>query len=109
MEWFVTLPGAILVLVAGLLLVDPAGFSLADGWVTGAIVLLLLALVLDFGGLMPANRRIRRVAERMLADGTEVGDGARRAAAAPHTMAMGVALDLFLVVFLWLMVVKPGL
>ncbi|MEX2229222.1 MAG: DUF2269 family protein [Dehalococcoidia bacterium] len=107
-EWFVTLPGAILVLVAGLLLVDTAGYSLSDGWITGAIVLLVLSLVLDFGGLIPRNRRARRVADRMLAEGIEVGDELRRAAAAPLTMAMGVALDLSFVVFLWLMVTKPG-
>lgn len=107
-EWFVTLPAAMLVLFAGLLLVDAAGYSLSDGWISGAIVLLLLALVLDFGGLVPRNRRTRRVAEQMLTDGVEVGEEVRAAASAPLTMAMGVGLDLIFVVFLWLMVVKPG-
>ena len=107
-EWFVTLPGAVIVLVAGMLLVDPAGYSLSDGWVNGAIVLLLLALVLDFGGLMPQNRRIARVAAQLLAEGTEVSDDVARLARSPRVMALGLALDLILVVFLWLMVVKPG-
>ncbi|MDA0364522.1 MAG: DUF2269 family protein [Chloroflexi bacterium] len=107
-EWFVTLPAAVLVLFAGLLLVDAAGYSLSDGWISGAIVLLLLALVLDFGGLVPRNRRTRRVAEQMLTDGIEVGEDVQKAAAAPLTMAMGVGLDLIFVIFLWLMVVKPG-
>lgn len=107
-EWFVTLPAAVLVLFAGLLLVDVAGYSLSDGWISGAIVLLLLALVLDFGGLIPHNRRTRRVAERMLTEGVEVGEEVRDAAAAPLAMAMGVSLDLIFVIFLWLMVVKPG-
>jgi uncharacterized membrane protein len=107
-EWFVTLPGAVLVLIAGLLLVETAGYSLSDGWIIGAIVLLLLAAVLDFGGLIPHNRRTRRVADRMLTEGVEVGDEVRNAAAAPLPMAMGVLLDLIFLLFLFLMVVKPG-
>jgi uncharacterized membrane protein len=107
-EWFVTLPAAIFVLMAGLALVDTAGYSLSDPWILAAVVLLLLTLVLDFGGLMPMNRRIRAVATQLLADGVEVSDDVRKVAGSPRAMGMGVALDLIFLVFLWLMVAKPG-
>lgn len=107
-EWFVTLPAAIVVLLAGLMLVESTTYSISDAWILSAIVLLVLTLVLDFAGLIPANRRARRVATRLISEGTEVSDEVRRVAGAPLTVAMGVALDLVFVVFLWLMIAKPG-
>jgi uncharacterized membrane protein len=107
-EWFVTLPAAVVVLLAGLWLVDEAGYSLDDLWISAAIVLLVLTLILDFGGLVPRNRRMRRLAAGLIERGVEVSDEVARAASAPLTVAMGVTLDVVFVVFLWLMVAKPG-
>ena len=105
-EIFVTSAGAILVVVFGSLLVDEADHSFGDAWISAAFALLVVVLVIDHGYLMPQNRKARQMAEA-LGDG-EVSVELVQHLSNPITVAAGVLLDISFLVFLYLMVVKPG-
>ena len=107
-ERVVTLPGAAIVLAFGLLLVNEVGFSYTAGWLIAAYVLFALTLALDFHGLVPFSRRVRKQAQELSDQGVTESDELRRAAGAPAGAVMGAVLDLVLLAFLYLMVVKPG-
>lgn len=105
-ELIVTSAGAILVLVFGILLIDEADYSFGDGWISAAFALYVLLLAVDHGFLMPRNRRSRRLADSL--GDAPVNDELRGMLTDPVTTAVGVGLDVGLIVFLWLMIAKPG-
>lgn len=101
-----TTAGTVLAVLFGLLLVDEAGYSMGDPWISAALTLVIVVLAIDHGFLMPRNKKAGKMAEA-LGDGpvskelsTHLND--------PKTTAAGALLDISMLVFLWLMVAKPG-
>ncbi|WBL34857.1 DUF2269 family protein [Tepidiforma flava] len=105
-ERIVTSIGAILAIVFGSLLVNEAGYSFGDAWISTAYTLIILALALDHGFYLRKVKAARDVAVTLgngpvtaeLRD--KLNDGGARLA--------GIALTLLWLVFLWLMIAKPG-
>jgi len=105
-ELYVTSAGAILTIIFGSLLVDKAGYGFGEAWISTAYTLFIVILAVDHGYFLRQNRKIRVAA-------AEAGDGAvtaevRGMLANPVLTAAGVLMDLGFVVFLWLMIAKPG-
>lgn len=107
-ERFGTLPGALLSIVFGSWLVTEEDFSFGDPWVSAAYTLWLIVLAVDFAYLMPFNRKVRARAAELAGQGMESSEELRAMAAAPAAAVVGVLLDLSFIVFLYLMVVRPG-
>ena len=68
-ETFVTIPGAVVVVVFGSWLVDEAGYDFADGWIVAAYVVFVLALGLGTGVLTPMVRRLHEHASELVGQG----------------------------------------
>ena len=107
-ELFVTSLGALITIVFGSLLVSPSGNDMADAWLSAAFALIIVVLALDHGVLMRANRKARARAADLLAKGTTESGEPAAIMGAPLVTAVGIALDLSFVVFLWLMIYRPG-
>ena len=105
-ELFVTSAGTILVLVFGGLLIEEGDFSWGDPWISAAFALLIVVLVIDHGYLMPRAKKGQEMA-RALGDGPVSVDLVQHLTN-PMTIAAGVVLDVAFLVFLWLMIAKPG-
>ncbi|HEX6032007.1 MAG TPA: DUF2269 family protein [Tepidiformaceae bacterium] len=105
-ELYITSAGVVLVLVFGMLLIDKRDFSFGDGWISAAFTLLIVVLAVDHGFLMRRNRKSRALAAS-LGDGP-VNEELRTMLNDRLTTVVGVLLDLSFVVFLWLMIAKPG-
>jgi uncharacterized membrane protein len=105
-ELFGTSAGAILAIVFGSLLVDEAGFSFGDAWISAAYALFVVVLVIDHGFLLPRNKKARDMAAA-LGEGPVSVDLVQHLTN-PMTTAAGVLLDISFLVFLWLMIAKPG-
>jgi hypothetical protein len=105
-ELFVTSAGTILVLVFGGLLIEEGNFSWGDPWISAAFALLVVVLVIDHGYLMPRAKKGQEMA-RAIGDGPVSVDLVQHLTN-PMTIAAGVVLDISFLVFLWLMVAKPG-
>ncbi len=105
-ELFVTSAGTVLTVIFGLLLVDKGGYSMGDPWISAALTLIIVVLAIDHGFLMPRNKKARQMAAAL-------GDGPVSQELSTHlnnpmTVAAGVLLDISFLVFLWLMIAKPG-
>lgn len=107
-ELVVTSIGAAITVVFGMLLVSPSGNEMSDAWISTAFLLVIVALGLDHGVLLRANRKARAAAAGLLAKGTQESDAAGAILRAPLPMAAGILLDLSFVAFLWLMIYRPG-
>ncbi len=102
-------PGALIAILFGSLLVDEAGFEFGDSWLTLAYVFWVVALGLDHGVLIPFNRRLRRRAQGLVDEKVEESAELMAEAGSMRTMLVALALDGSLVIFVYLMVAKPGL
>ena len=102
------IPGAILLFAAGLWLVNEAGYGYGDGWLIAAYVIFAAAFTTGAFVLGPANMRVHARAAVLLAEGTEESEELQRMAAAPLIAALGMLEHVAIVVFLWLMIAKPG-
>ena len=107
-ETFVTIPGAVVVIVFGSWLVDEAGYNFADGWIVAAYVVFVLALGLGTGVLTPMVRRLHEHANELVGRGVAESEELRAEADSPRKKIMGMVLNLSFLVFLYLMVAKPG-
>ena len=108
-EHFVTSPGALVTLVTGTwLLVDFDFFDVGQTWLWLAYVLWVVAVALGEGVLAPHNKRLHLEAEALARAGIERSAELQRAAASPRGTVTGLVLTLLLLVFVYLMVVKPG-
>ncbi|MBI5949424.1 MAG: DUF2269 family protein [Chloroflexi bacterium] len=107
-ELFVTTPGAVIAIVFGSWLVSEAGFEFSEAWLSAAYLLWLVAMGLDHGWFLPFNRRVRRRAAELVAAGSTDASEVKTMLAAPLAAVIGIGLDLSFIVFLFLMVVRPG-
>lgn len=107
-ELLVTSLGALIVVVFGSLLVDPSGNKMSDAWIGAAWALIIIVLGLDHGVLMRGNRKARARAEELLASGTPESDEPARMMSTPLMRGVGVLLDLSYLLFLYLMIYRPG-
>jgi uncharacterized membrane protein len=100
------IPGAVVVLLAGVYLVATGPWTLAEPWVGSGLLIVGLLLVGVLAVLGPGERRAAELAERDLGTGGELSDEywavSRRVA-----MAGGFA-SLLVVIAIVLMVLKPG-
>ncbi len=102
------IPGSLGLLAAGLWLVSETGYGYGDGWLIAAYVLFALALAIGMFALGPHGARVNAQAKELIAAGTEHSDALQRAAAAPTMAVLGMVENGLIVVFLWLMIAKPG-
>lgn len=105
-ERFVTSVGVILTVVFGSLLVNEAGYSFGDAWISTAYTLIILGLALDHGFYLRKVKAARELA-------VSLGNGPvtvelRDRVNDDRARLAGIALVLLWVVFLWLMIAKPG-
>lgn len=106
-ELVVTSAGVILVVVFGSLLVGERDFSFGDPWISTTFTLLIVVLAIDHGFLMRRNREARAIAAGLGPNAT-VPEDLRARLNDPLTIAAGALLDVSFLVFLWLMIAKPG-
>lgn len=106
-ERVITSAGVILVVLFGSLLVGEADYSFGDAWISAAFTLLIVVLAIDHGFLLRKNKQARAIASDLGPNGT-VTDELKARLNDPLTIAAGVLLDVSFVVFLWLMIAKPG-
>lgn len=105
-ERIVTSIGAVLVFVFGSLLVNEAGYSFGDAWISTAYTLLILALAVDHGFYLRKVKAARELAVT-LGNGSVTAELRDRLNDNGARLA-GIALTLLWLVFLWLMIAKPG-
>ena len=102
--------GAFVIVGSGLWLIEVSDglFSLGDGWIAGALGLLVLAFVLGaLGGQRP--RRARLLAARLERQGETPAAEVRALLDDPLSRALNYAAALAVVAALVIMVWKPGL
>lgn len=103
------LPGSIAALVTGLYLTNQIGVDFTAGWVVGSILAWLAAFLLGITVLIPAEGGAIKEA-RLLVDAgeTDVNAALRRHVGAPLVVAGEWLQQALMVLFVYLMVVKPG-
>lgn len=108
-ELFVAIPGALLTLITGVwLIADYPFFEWDEFWLWGSIVLWVVASGIALGVQMPFVQGLHRQADQLEAEGVTHSAELREAAGAPTGKIGGMALTLLNVVFLYLMVFRPG-
>lgn len=108
-EFIATLPGALILLITGTLMVDDRGFSYSDGWVSAAYALWIAAVVLGAGVLGRHSKQVHRSATEAVAAGREDDEELIRLSSGPLGPVVGNALNLIILAFLYVMVYKPGM
>jgi uncharacterized membrane protein len=99
--------GILLVLGFGLWLVHLGGWGYGAGWVDAALGLLVTLVVLGaLGGRRP--KRARKLATRLVAEGSPVGQELRALLDDRATLALNYVSALVLLAIIALMVFKPG-
>lgn len=106
-ERVVTSAGAVITVIFGILLIDEAGFEFSDPWISAAFTLIIVMLAIDHGVLMRQNKKAREAAAKQATD-APVSSEVSGILGSPLTIGAGILLDLSLLVFLYLMVAKPG-
>jgi uncharacterized membrane protein len=107
-EHVAILPGALLLIVAGSILVDREGFDYSATWVVSAYVLWVISVLLGGVVLGRHTHRIHRAASEEVKQGLTVSTEAVKLARSPVGPVVGNVLNLIVLVFLYLMIVKPS-
>jgi uncharacterized membrane protein len=107
-EHVATLPGALLLIVAGTVLVHKEGIDYGATWIVSAYVLWVIAVFLGGGVLGRHAHRIHHLATEEVERGLTVSDAAMKLARSPVGPVVGNVLNLILLTFLYLMIVKPS-
>jgi uncharacterized membrane protein len=107
-EYVLIYPGMVLALLFGSWLVDEAGYDYGDSWIVTAYVVWALAILAGLFFLTPATRRLRRRAEELVSEGTETSEQLKRQAGSPIVGIVAMLENVAVIVFLYLMVSKPG-
>lgn len=103
-----TISGALLTIVFGTLLIPAEGFSHSALWINISYTLWIISAVLSVAVLGPAMRKMHTLAERDAAAGAEASTELRDAVTAPRFGMTVHVLSLLVLIFLALMVFKPG-
>lgn len=103
-----TIPGALLTVVFGTLLIPLYGFSHSAMWLNVAYVLWIISMALSVGVLGPAERKLHALAQRDAAAGNEASAELIAAVNNGKFRMVVHLLSLMVLVFLVLMVFKPG-
>ena len=100
--------GTTLLLVFGIWLVaDLDLYDITDGWIVGALVLLVLSIVI--GGIGGGrDKRTRMLAQRLASEGDLPSDDLAAAVRDPRALAYNLASTLAALGVLVLMIFKPG-
>lgn len=98
--------GTVFVLIFGFALVSKLNFSMGDPWISAAFALLIVVLAVDHGYLLRQNKKAHDMAEAL--GDRPVSDALRTQLNNPVTTAAGALLDLSFLIFLWLMIARPG-
>jgi hypothetical protein len=107
-ERMLILPGALVLLVAGTILVHEEGRSYGAFWITAAYILWVVAVFLGAVVLGRHAHQIHHLATQEQAAGVETSTTAAALARSSKGPAVGMSLNVIVVVFLALMVFKPG-
>lgn len=108
-ERFLITPGALLAIVFGILLVlDSEFIDFSEAWISVAFVLWFVSAGLGTGMLTPHAKRVKARADELIAQGVTDSAELQAEFATPRVKAVGASLTLILVVFVCLMVAKPG-
>jgi hypothetical protein len=108
-EYVLIVPGALIAIVFGSLLVtEISTVEFSDAWVSASFLLWFVAMGLGTGVMGPHAKQMRARADELIAGG--VSDSAELQAdfASPKVKAIGAVLTVLLLVFVYLMVAKPG-
>jgi uncharacterized membrane protein len=103
-----TVPGAVIAIVFGSALVTGTGHSFSETWLSLAYLGWIVSAVLSVAVIGPAQRKLHALAEAELAAGREESPALIEAARNPRMAMASHTLGALLVVFLVLMVFKPG-
>lgn len=98
--------GTLLAVVFGAILVEDYGFDWGAGWISAALALLVLSMVLGGIGGRQA-RHTRYLAERLAADGDRPSEELRRALTDPVALFVNYASGLAGLTIVALMIWKP--
>jgi uncharacterized membrane protein len=107
-EHVATLPGALILLVTGVLMVDDRGFDFGAFWISAAFALWVLAVILGAGVLGRHSKKVHRAASEAAAAGREDDEAVVQLSTGPLGPIVGNLLNLIMIAFLYLMVYKPG-
>ena len=105
----ITIPGALIAIVTGSLLAMKLGLNMGAPWLSASYTLWFIAMALSAAVLGPAEKAAHALAVKELADGKQTASAALAAAiASPRIRLVNHLLDGSLLVFLYLMVFRPG-
>lgn len=104
-----TLPGSLLTLATGIwLIADYSFFELGEFWLWSSFILWAAAAAVDHGILGPYHRRIQHQAVQLESQGIQTSGELRALASARRGPLAGTTLTVITIVFLYLMVFRPG-
>ncbi|RLT28251.1 MAG: DUF2269 family protein [Chloroflexi bacterium] len=103
-----TVPGALLAIIFGTLMIPLYGFSHSAIWINISYTLWIISAVLSVAVLGPAMRNMHALAQRDAAAGTEASAELLAAVKSPRFGMTVHTLSLLVLIFLVLMVFKPG-
>jgi uncharacterized membrane protein len=103
-----TIPGALIAVVFGSWLVRVTGHGFGEVWLSISYLLWLIAIGLSFAVLVPTQRRLHALAEAELAAGREESHALLAAVQASKMAMASHAIAALLILFLVLMVFRPG-
>lgn len=101
-------PGAVVVLLAGVYLVATGPWTLAEPWVGSGLLIVGVLLVLVLAVLGPAERRAAELAERDLGADGDASLSDEYWAISRRVAMVGGFASLLVVIAIVLMVLKPG-
>lgn len=105
----ITIPGALIAIITGSMLAAKLGFNMGAPWLSASYTVWFIAVALFAAVLGPAEKAAHALAVKDLADGKQTASEALTAAiASPRIRVASHLLEASLLVFLYLMVFKPG-
>jgi uncharacterized membrane protein len=108
MEHFVIMPGALIALAFGTWLVIELDYEFSAGWISAAYALWIIALLLGNLVLARHAREVHTRAVALVAEGVEESEELRLAADETLPKVTGIVVNVIIIVFIYLMVVRPG-
>lgn len=103
-----TIPGALLSIIFGSLLVMSVGYKFSELWINISYLAWFVAIGLSVGVLGPAERDLHELAKREVAAGRENSPELQAALRNPKLSIVTHTLSGMLILFLYLMVFRPG-